>query len=339
MSSSNMPLLTKPSSKKSPAKKPSSTSFSLQRLVYRSMPRVVRKQIARTCPLAVDQFDVELFDGHRLRLGQLEKSVMLRKLFWQGVEGHEPNSVRAFYKLSERARVVLDIGAFFGLYGMISSKASSTAEIHCFEPFPANAEMLQQFVKANDLENVQLQQKAVSDEVGTSSFHIPVSRSAKLPDIGSLTDRFENGRYADRDFESIDVECCTIDSFCEQQGIETVDLMKIDTEEAELQVVQGGSKTLQTSSPDILCEVVFSNPSMKDLEELLKSFGYRFYALTDGRIRENPTLLKPLEGDTDERLNKKTGGYTDMLFSVKSEDELNRIVWGGGAQSVQRVAA
>ena len=298
----------------------------LQRSILPWLPGPVRRELVRNIPIGVQEFEVELFNGERLTLDQCEKSTLLRKLFWLGIDGHEPWSIRTFYLLARSADCIFDVGAFFGLYGLVAGLANPQAAIHCFEPFPANDDLMQHYISLNQLTNIQTHNIALSDTTGSVGFHVPVSKSSKLPDIGSLTNRFEKGRHSDKQTREIQVECTTIDEFCRSEGIARVDLIKIDAEEAELQVLTGARKTIERCQPDLLCEIIFDNPQLPEIESLLKSYGYRFYAMMESGITQAPTLLEPLANDTDTRLRKNRGGYTEMLLTNKAPEAIGQLV-------------
>jgi hypothetical protein len=86
----------------------------------------------------------------------------------------------------------------------------------------------------------------------------------------------------------------------EQNRLERVDLVKIDTESTEPQVLQGMLQTLTRDRPNIICEVLKGRGSEQAVEDLLSPLGYRFYLLTpDGpklrdRIVGHPQWLNYL---------------------------------------------
>lgn len=272
--------------------------------------------------MGVNKFDLTLYGGESLTFDQLEKTRLIRKLFWQGIEGHEPNTLRTFYALARHARMVFDVGAFFGLYGMVAAKANELAEIHCFEPFPDNVQLMDHLLDLNALVNVNSHQVAVSDSSGDATFFVPKGKGKRLPDIGSVKNRFDSGRFADREFSTIDVAAITLDGFCEQQGIEHVDLMKIDVEECELQVLEGAVDLLHRSKPDIICEVVFGNSQIPKIEEILTPLGYQYY------VMEKHCLLRAdgLDSYKDDGRQSRKGGYSDRLLSTRPEDELRHLL-------------
>ena len=71
------------------------------RAAYRSAPAIVRRRLVDRRPPFVSRFDVGLPDGERLALQGLDDVVLLRRLFWSGFDGYEPDFSRVFYRLAK----------------------------------------------------------------------------------------------------------------------------------------------------------------------------------------------------------------------------------------------
>ncbi|MAF80298.1 hypothetical protein CL629_04455 [bacterium] len=81
------------------------------------------------------------------------------------------------------------------------------------------------------------------------------------------------------------VQATTLDSFLAEHKIPNVDFMKIDTEGAELDVLEGSIKALKSSVLGISCEVLFtpwrSNKVLfSNVERFLYELGFRLYDLS-----------------------------------------------------------
>ena len=134
--------------------------------------------------------------------------------------------------------------------------------------------------------------------MGKLSFFLPSDLS--MTTVASTNQAFaeqHSGSY----FREWKVDAMTIDLFTERNNIEP-DFLKIDVEQHELEVVKGGIKTLRKCQPVIICEVFTSgnmpselfrarNPIIYELEQILKSLNYRFFAWNEnGLIEEIFTL-------------------------------------------------
>lgn len=99
----------------------------------------------------------------------------------------------------------------------------------------------------------------------------------------------------------IQVECTTVDEIMRSRGIESLDLLKIDTEGHEFQVLMGATQALEHGRiQSILFEFgeycVHSRVFLKDYFELLGKHGYVLHRLLpSGRLWEVPTWTEDLE--------------------------------------------
>ena len=101
------------------------------------------------------------------------------------------------------------------------------------------------------------------------------------------------------DFE-VEVETTTLDYFCETEGIETIDFLKIDVQGADLDVLRGASQLLNTSVLGILIEVEFTplykdQPLFADIDIFLRNQGF---CLIDLRMEDTwcrrPRNISPI---------------------------------------------
>jgi FkbM family methyltransferase len=251
---------------------------SLHRALYRWAPPFVRARLKDSIPFGVHRIPLYLPDGQAIVLDHLECSKILRRFAWKGIYGYEPETIRLFHALAKRARGVLDIGAYFGLYALVAAKANAAARVHAFEPLPQNLELLRHFLDLNGCSQVTVHALALARQAGQATLYIPRERMSALPATGSLKDRFRSGeRFADLSAQKAFVRTVSLDAWVEENGLEHVDLLKIDTEETEYDVLVGAMGTLERSRPDIVMEVTFSDPHIADTVAVLHALGYRFF--------------------------------------------------------------
>jgi FkbM family methyltransferase len=99
----------------------------------------------------------------------------------------------------------------------------------------------------------------------------------------------------------IQVECTTVDEIMRSRGIESLDLLKIDTEGHEFEVLMGATQALEQGRiHSILFEFgeycVQSRVFLKDYFELLGKHGYVLHRLLpSGKLWEVPTWTEDLE--------------------------------------------
>ena len=124
--------------------------------------------------------------------------------------------------------IFVDVGANFGLVTNYIYENSS-AHVTCFEPYPPNIQLLEinkyLFNRNYDVRNL-----ALGSSEGSVEFYASVSSQGR----GGLAKK-KNHKYS----ETINVEKSTLDS-----EIDSVDVIKIDVEGAELEVLKGAEDTL-----------------------------------------------------------------------------------------------
>lgn len=144
--------------------------------------------------------------------------------------------------------IFLDIGANIGLISAYILSQVSNIKIYAFEPGPKQRELLNMTIKKNNLsEKVFISSFALSKESGKSSFQTHDPR--RIAHDGFITTgRAEAPR-------TIEVEVTTLDTWWSTNDYPKVSVMKIDTEGAELWILQGGTKMLAGALPTIYLEI------------------------------------------------------------------------------------
>ncbi len=141
-----------------------------------------------------------------------------------------------------RAPLVLDVGAYRGETTAAYRRAFKRAVIHCFEPAPESfATLEREFAK--DV-GVVANQLAVSDRVGP--IELLINR------FDATSSRFNPARGANRIvgdglLEVVErrvVPATTIDDYCRANGIERVDVLKLDIQGGELAALRGANRML-----------------------------------------------------------------------------------------------
>ena len=177
-----------------------------------------------------------------------------------------------------------DIGSNTGSF-IFLPLLNSTIKCFAFEPNPNAYQALSENVKLNELEN------------NVSPYNIGVWNEAKELELKIPTDTTDSGlatfgtdptrfKYADKDgkFTTHTVQCKTIDELFVELGLQSLDLIKIDTEGSELNILKGGATTIKEFKPSILLEFDNKNTTQfgymrDDIVDLLKSYGYTTFKL------------------------------------------------------------
>ncbi len=136
--------------------------------------------------------------------------------------------------------VIFDIGANIGATAVYFAARYPGARVYCFEPLPENIELLRKNV-APFGDRVTVVPMGLGETVGSFEYRY----SDDPTNFGGGT--FHNVGCATGS-DTIQLPVTTLAGFCCEQGIERVDVMKIDTEGAEAGVIAG-------AAPDLLANV------------------------------------------------------------------------------------
>jgi FkbM family methyltransferase len=172
--------------------------------------------------------------------------------------------------------VFYDIGAHIGFFSLISAKMVGTSgHIYAFEPSIHNAKLIRQNVKLNNLENITIIEKAVSESEGVGKLLLTDNPGGHtLEAVGNP----ENIAGVSM------VGVVTVDNMVFKRKIKPPKLVKIDVEGAEIEVLRGMDHTISKYRPIIVCEIDSKDKSKFDLkqkriQDFLESKGYKIKTL------------------------------------------------------------
>jgi len=165
----------------------------------------------------------------------------------------------------------LDIGANYGTHSLLFLMHG----IHAIsiEPNPNCKEYFDQLTRANNVEGRWIQ-VALGAKEGMAHLRYPTSDTW----FGSISQKERPELAAYTNWKGTDVKVTTLDSLVFAQGIEHIDLIKIDTEGYETQVIQGAGETIKRQRPLIIFECN-NRKSRQEIQEELSLYGYQFHAL------------------------------------------------------------
>jgi FkbM family methyltransferase len=156
---------------------------------------------------------------------------------------------RLTYGLGE-PMLVVDVGAHIGKYAILAGRLlRNRGKVIAIEADPDNFRVLENNVALNGLTNVRCMNVGCWNIEGTLMLH------RARGNLGGHS--FVDTRGGD----SIAVPVRTLDSILREQGINRIDLMKIDVERGEFRVLQGARSVLE-SSPDVTLFFEESGDSM-----------------------------------------------------------------------------
>ncbi|CAN5676510.1 FkbM family methyltransferase [soil metagenome] len=197
----------------------------------------------------------------------------------------------AIWRLVSPGNVVLDVGANLGyMTSIMSIQAGQQGSVLAFEPHPDLHDQLRKHIEAwrqeAAINNITLHKKAVSATTGEARLLEPTGFAGnraicKLSDAEKPEDQ-NTGSY-------FDVETITLDTLCLEK-YDSIELIKIDVEGAEMLVLSGADKLLSAHKiKNVIIEDFDPYPSER--LSFLESKGYTIQSL--GRTLMGPKLCPP----------------------------------------------
>lgn len=191
--------------------------------------------------------------------------------------------------------VIFDVGANIGLFSLYASQHCKRLSLYAFEPAPAVYALLQDNLRSNGV-TAQLFNAGVADCTGTqrltfypnstgmSSFH---ANRAEEKDVlhAIMQNQLQQGMdgmqevmaFADQileeRFRGIEFECpmLTVSDVMRRQGLDRVDLLKIDVQKSEMEVLQGIETSHWQAIRQIVIEVHDLDGRVAQVEHMLRS--------------------------------------------------------------------
>ena len=135
---------------------------------------------------------------------------------------------------------ILDVGANLGQSIDRFRQIWPSSRIISFEPNPSSVRQL--FKKYSDTIGITIVESAVAD----LSSH---RRLFQFEDsaLNSFFDRHDDSWIPEDSTGSTEVSCVTLDDYCVRNGLEYIDLLKVDVQGAELDVISGATRLLDNS--------------------------------------------------------------------------------------------
>ena len=165
---------------------------------------------------------------------------------------------------------ILDIGADVGYYSLLfASKCGEQGAVAAFDPDPEPWPILNYNIKMFPLSNISAFHLALSDHDGHGMMKVG-GRGQLFPD--------QEGKEDD----TSTVEMTTLDKFWPKLNWDHLDLVKIDTEGAEMSILLGMENIIKKYHPHLLIEVhplklkkIFNSSAEKLFEYITEEFPYK----------------------------------------------------------------
>lgn len=256
-------------------------------------------------PASLKEVEGEI-QGTKFVMLRPDRCVVAKELYWGG--GRRPKTednfaLELFATVVRRCEAILDIGAYTGIFTLVSTLVNPNLHAHAFEIVPeVYRALFDNCLRNGILHLTTLHHVGVGEP--DAFMRLPVrSRDSALPSFYSSRLHFDDG---------ILIRFRSLDSLSDLVPDGAHVAMKIDVEGTETEVLRYGQKFLDAFRPDILCEVLPDVADGHELETLLTPHGYHFYL-----VRESDLL----PADRIEPSRR----FRDWFFTTKTSEELTSL--------------
>jgi FkbM family methyltransferase len=147
---------------------------------------------------------------------------------------------------------IFDVGANVGQSARAFAKAFGRSTVHSFEPFPAAYARLEELAKTSG-GRIKAYQLACGASEGHMDVAVDPNSVSGLNQLHSDSNRSPSSRN-----QTVRIKISTIDTICEHQSIEGIDILKTDTEGYDANVLAGAHRMLSEGRVRcVICEVGF----------------------------------------------------------------------------------
>ncbi|MEM7285170.1 MAG: FkbM family methyltransferase [Actinomycetota bacterium] len=201
-----------------------------------------------------------------LRAMTVAKRILPHPVYYRYLGRHERTSMALWGALVDRApggAVILDVGAYHGVYAEAARQRRADVAVIAFEP---NADALEKLrPTCADLE-IAVEELALARATGSVAFSLDGESSG-------IVDH-DNAR------ERIEVGAVSLDDWADANGADPW-LLKIDVEGSEDDVLTGGRMTMERARPIVLCEVL-DDAAGRRVEQALPD-DYCYFSIDEDR--------------------------------------------------------
>jgi FkbM family methyltransferase len=193
---------------------------------------------------------------------------------------YEPATTFVFKRLLQPGDIVVDIGAHWGYFTLLSATLCGGAgKVFAFEPHPRNYALLRKGIEANCFTNVVATQKAVSNQSGTAKLLLGLGSG--LNSLRYVPPQFQVPQGSE---DQIIVDTVTLDNFFSQHPIHPK-IIKMDIEGAEPLALEGMRNMIE-QNPDLVLITEFLPHYLganiaEDFLGRLRGYGFEVVAIND----------------------------------------------------------
>lgn len=172
------------------------------------------------------------------------------------VQPNRPGIGPVLRGMNRNLRTVFDIGANVGDVSSLMLYYFPQATVYSFEPCTSTyAALTANIGKTGYADRSRTFKLGFFDEEKQGDLHITSFHGANS--MLGLSDEFRRMNPHITEVESERIDLVRLDDFVREQGIEHIDLVKIDVEGVEQQILKGGPETFRTKVDSVIMEISF----------------------------------------------------------------------------------
>lgn len=279
--------------------------------IQASLTKVVNSGVVY---LSSKEVMVKIFSGAKMYLDTTDRGLVPHLM----MDGEwERDVTHAWLSVLKPGDTVLDIGANFGYFSVLAAQQTNRdCKVVLFEANPNLIPYLDRTMKVNSFDDISvIENLAVSNKKEKIKLNVlkDFIASSSVLDISAINKASTHQKYEiDEVFE---VDAVTIDAYCKENKIATVDIVKMDIEGYEDVAYEGMRKTIQ-KSPRATLFIEFTKASYSDAKKfynlLLEDFGYVYTINQDG-------LLSKRQKTAFDQVVQEGADWTMPVFSKRSD--------------------
>jgi FkbM family methyltransferase len=186
-----------------------------------------------------------------------------------------------FLELIPANTTILDIGANIGIMTVHLAKRIKNSTVISFEPMPNNIKAFKKVIKHFHLKNVRLFEIALGNTEGEVEMIMPVVSNVRMQGLSHVVHEtiteFNEG-------VKLNVPLKMLDKISElTNSKQAISAIKIDVENFEFFVLDGGKELLKKHQPVIYAEL-WDNTNRYNCFQLLIALGYQTYVVINNQL-------------------------------------------------------
>ena len=207
-----------------------------------------------------DKFKVDVEKGRSFEI-YADGAQIANEVFWEGLyKGWEGKSIDMWKEACKHSELMFDVGANAGFYSLIAKAVNPSIDIHAFEP---SRDWYNRFNRNCAINNYQVN----AHNIALSNVDGEIAIKSVWRERGSSF----NAR--------------TMDSFIKDNGIQKMDLLKIDVDHYIVETIEGFKETFPKLLPNMMLEIHEDEYAVQ-IEEILqtKKYGYLYFNIDDNNF-------------------------------------------------------